>query len=203
MTPILIGLAGLSGAGKTTLAEHLENQGGIKRFRFDAYYKDEIDCPKIDDLLSSSPAEANRPHWDLPESLCLDEAYEALVELKKGNDIWLPIYSRKENKRVGQTIYQPFPIIFAEGLMLFSDERIRDLFDLRFWLEVSEEEALRRRLLRQPDYDTEYHWRVAAPAAREFSIPHRAAAHAIIDGGRSIQEVTSETDVLIHKFLKI
>jgi uridine kinase len=191
MTPILIGLAGLSGAGKTTLAEHLESQGGVKRFRFDAYYKDEDQCPKI----------GSRPHWDLPESLCLDEAYEALVELKKGNDIWQPIYSRKENKRVGQNIYQPAPIIFAEGLMLFSDERIRDLFDLRFWLEVSEAEALRRRLLRQPDYDTEYHWQVAAPAAREFSIPHRAVAHAIIDGGRSIQEVTSETDALIHRYL--
>ncbi len=191
MTPILIGLAGLSGAGKTTLAEHLESQSGVKRFRFDAYYKDEDQCPKI----------GSRPHWDLPESLCLDEAYEALVELKKGNDVWQPIYSRKENKRVGQNIYQPAPIIFAEGLMLFSDERIRDLFDLRFWLEVSEIEALRRRLLRQPDYDTEYHWNVAAPAAREFSIPHRAVAHAIIDGGRSIQEVTSETDTLIHRYL--
>jgi len=76
MTPILIGLAGLSGAGKTTLAEHLESQSGVKRFRFDAYYKDEDQCPKI----------GSRPHWDLPESLCLDEAYEALVELKKGND---------------------------------------------------------------------------------------------------------------------
>ena len=193
MTPFLIGLSGLSGAGKTTLAEHLESQGGIKRFRFDAYYKNEVDCPKIGD----------RPHWDLPESLHLDEAYGALSELKKGNDIWLPLYSRKENKRVGQTIYQPFPIIFAEGLMLFSDERIRELFDLRLWLEVSEEEALRRRLLRQPDYDVEYHWQVAAPSAREFSVPHKLAAHAIIDGGRTIQEVTSETDMLIHKFLKI
>lgn len=155
MTPFLIGLSGLSGAGKTTVAEHLERQGGVKRFRFDAYYKDEDQCPKIGEVLSHSPTEANRPHWDLPESLHLDEAYEALCELKKGNDIWLPLYSRKENKRVGQTIYQPYPIIFAEGLMLFSDERIRELFDLCLWLEVSEEEALRRRLLRQPDYDVE------------------------------------------------
>lgn len=193
MIPILVGLAGLSGAGKTTLAEHLESQGGIKRFRFDAYYKDRDECPKIGD----------RPHWDLPESLHLNEAYEALRELKNGNDIWLPIYSRKEDKRVGKTIYQPAPIIFAEGLMLFSDERIRELFDLRLWLEVSEEEALRRRLRRQPDYDVKYHWAVAAPAAREFAIPYRIHAHAIINGAPLFPEVAAQADRLLHKILKI
>lgn len=193
MVPILVGLSGLSGAGKTSLAEHLESQGGVKRFRFDAFYKDEDECPKI----------GNRPHWDLPESLHLDQAYEALCELKKGNEIWLPLYSRKENRRVGKTIYQPFPIIFAEGLMLFSDEQIRDLFDLRLWLEVSEEEALRRRLLRQPDYDVEYHWRVAAPSARKFSVPHRANAHAVIDGSQPFPEVAARTDEILRKFLKI
>lgn len=193
MTSFLIGLSGFSGAGKSTLVEHLERQGGIKRFRFDAYYKDEDECPKI----------GERPHWDLPESLHLDQAFEALSELKRGNEIWLPLYSRKENKRVGKTIYEPFPIIFVEGLMLFSDERIRELFDLRLWLEVSEEEALRRRLERQPDYDVEYHWKVAAPAAREFSLPHRAAANAVIDGSVSSSEVADQTDKILHKFLKI
>jgi uridine kinase len=183
----------LSGAGKTSLAEHFEDQGGMKRFRFDAYYKDRDECPKIGD----------RPHWDLPESLHLDQAFEALCELKKGNDIWLPVYSRKDDKRVGRIIYEPAPIIFAEGLMLFSDERIRSLFDLRLWLEVSEEEALRRRLLRQPDYDVEYHWRVAAPSARKFSVPFRAAAHAIIDGSRPFPEVAVETDKVLHRFLRI
>ncbi|HBR80179.1 MAG: Uridine kinase [Candidatus Uhrbacteria bacterium GW2011_GWE2_45_35] len=193
MTPFLIGLSGISGAGKSTLVEHLERQGGIKRFRFDAYYKDEFECPKI----------GERAHWDLPESLHLDQAYEALCELKQGNEIWLPLYSRKENKRVGRTIYDPAPIIFVEGLMLFSDKRIRELFDLRLWLEVSEEEALRRRLLRQPDYDVEYHWRVAAPSAREFSVPYRSAAHTIIDGSGPFPDVADQTDKILHQYLKI
>ncbi|MFH1253167.1 MAG: hypothetical protein V1664_02440 [Candidatus Uhrbacteria bacterium] len=203
MIPILIGLTGFSGAGKSTLAKHLEEQGGVKRFRFDAFYKDEEECPKIGDLLSRSSAEANRPHWDLPESFHLDQAFEALKELKNGNDIWLPIYSKLENRRTGKIIYQPTPIIFAEGIMLFAYQPIRELFDLRLWLEVSEEEALRRRLERQPNYDPEYHHRVVEPAARELMLPHRALAHAIIDGGQSIREVAAATDAIIHKFLGI
>jgi len=193
MTPFFIGLAGLTGAGKSTLADHLEAQGGVKRFRLDSFYKDETECPKFE----------NRPHWDLPDSYHLDQAFEALTELKKGNDIWMPIYSRKESRCTGKTIYQPAPIIFIEGLMVFSNEQIRELFDLRLWLEVTEEESLRRRLLRQPNYDPEYHWRVVAPAARKFIVPYRVTAHAIIDGSRSVQEVTSETDQIIHKFLGI
>lgn len=192
MRPILIGLAGHSGAGKSTLAEHLERQGGVKRFRFDAYYKDRAQCPQLD----------GRPHWDLPESLHLDEAAAALRELKEGNDILLPTYSRKDDCRVGSTLYKPAPVIFVEGLMLFSHEGIRNLLDLRLWLEVPEEVALARRLERQPDYDVFYHWRVAVPAARAFVVPYRDSAHAIIDGTRSVAEVTAEADRVIRTFLR-
>lgn len=191
MTPILIGLAGHSGAGKSTLAEHLERQGGVKRFRFDAYYKDRAECPRLD----------GRPHWDLPESLHLAEAAAALRELKLGNDILLPVYSRKEDRRTGSVLFRPAPVLFVEGLMLFSNDEIRRALDLRLWLEVPEDVALARRLERQPNYDVEYHRRVAVPAARQFVVPYRASAHAIIDGTRPVAEVAAEADRVIRSFL--
>ncbi len=191
MRPFLIGLAGHSGAGKSTLAEHLERQGGVRRFRFDAFYKNRDECPTLD----------GRPHWDLPESLHLGQAAAALAELREGNDILLPVYSRRDDMRTGYVLYKPSPVIFVEGLMLFSHDRIRSLLDLRLWLEVPEEVALARRLERQPDYDVEYHRRVALPAARQFVVPYRESAHAIIDGTQSIAQVTSETDRIIRKFL--
>lgn len=191
MRPFLIGLAGHSGAGKSTLAEHLERQGGVKRFRFDAYYKDRDQCPTID----------GRPHWDLPESLHLEEAARALRELKAGNDILLPVYSRREDRRTGEILYKPAPVLFVEGLMLFSSAAIRDVLDLRLWLEVPEHVALARRLERQPDYDVEYHRSVALPAARQFVVPYRESAHAIIDGARSVAAVADETDRIIRKYL--
>ncbi len=194
MRPFLIGLSGLSGAGKSTLAEYLEAQGGVKRFRFDAYYKSKVDCPKLDD---------GRPHWDLPESLYLDEVYEVLRELKAGNDIFLPIYNRRLCERTGKMLYKISPVIFVEGLQLFFDTRIRELFDLRLWLEVDEQTALARRLLRQPDYDVDYHRTVALPAQRELVMPLRLHAHGIIDGSQSIKTVTETADEMIRRFLGV
>jgi uridine kinase len=170
----------------------LEAQGGVKRFRFDAYYKTLRDCPKLPD---------GRPHWDLPESLYLDEMYEALVELKAGNDIFIPIYNRRLCDRTGRMLYKPSPILFVEGLQLFADVRIRELLDLRLWLEIDEETALTRRLQRQPDYNVEYHRTVALPAQRQFVAPLKVHAHGIIDGAQSIKTVAETADEMIKRFL--
>ena len=193
MKSFLIGLAGFSGAGKSTLADHLEAQGGVKRFRLDAYYKDEYECPQIN----------GRPHWDLPESLYLDELYDALVELKAGNDIFLPIYNRRLCDRTGRMLYKPAPVLFVEGLQLFADPRVRDLLDLRLWLDIDEKTALARRLQRQPDYDVEYHRTVALPAQREHVMPLRAYAHGIIDGSQTVKTVAETTDEIIQRFFGI
>lgn len=194
MKPFLIGLAGLSGAGKSTLADHLEAQGGVKRFRLDAYYKDAVDCPKLED---------GRPHWDLPESLHLNAVYQALSDLRDGAEIFIPIYNRRLCVATGETLYTPAPVIFAEGLQLFSDARIRELFDLRLWLDIDEETALQRRLLRQPDYDVQYHRTIALPAQREIVLPLQKHAHEVIDGSMSIKEVAETTDVILRRFLGV
>jgi len=192
MKPIFIGLAGLSGAGKSTLVDHLEAQGGVKRFRLDAYYKTAEDCPKLPD---------GRPHWDLPESLYLNEVLEALTDLRDGSDIFLPIYNRRLCDRTGQVLYKPAPVIFVEGLQLFANAAIRELFDLRLWLDIDEETALERRLQRQPDYDVEYHRKIALPAQRQHVAPLRTHAHGIIDGRQSVKTVAETTDQIIQQFL--
>ena len=192
MKPFLIGLCGLSGAGKSTLARHLESQGGVKRFRFDAFYKDEADCPKVEGIT----------HWDLPESLLLDQVYEALCELKEGHEIFVPIYEKSPfNRRVGRALFHPSPVIFAEGLHLFADPRLRELMDLRLWLDVSEETALARKRERDSWFDVDYYQRFALPAAREHVLPKRVFAHAFINGEGGLREVAAQTDALLQKYL--
>jgi uridine kinase len=194
MTPIFVGLTGFSGAGKSTLAEHLEAQGGIKRFRFDSFYKNEDECPRTQD---------GRLFWDLPESYHLDEAYEALLALKQGDDIFLPIYDRGTNSRKGSVLYKPAPIIFTEGLMLFTDDRIRGLFDLKFFLDVSEEIATQRRLQRQPGYDLDYHAAYAIPMARKYVAPAKDYADVVIDGTPSIPIVAAHADAALQQHLGV
>ncbi len=103
----------------------------------------------------------------------------------------------------GGMLYQPAPVIFFEGMQLFSDPRIRSMFDLRLWLEVDEETALARRLLRQNDYDVRYHRMVALPAQRAIVMPLRACAHEVIDGTRPISEVAACADRVLRKFLGV
>lgn len=193
MKPFFIGLTGISGAGKSTLVDYLESQGGVKRFRFDAYYKTAADCPKLAD---------GRPNWDLPESLYLDEVYDALVQLKDGQDLLIPLYDRGRCDRVGHILFKNAPVIFVEGLHVFAQERLRELFDLRLWLDVSEQEALTRRLQRQPLYDRDYHWSIAVPAHRKHVLPLRDVAHYVINGMQSVKNVVEETEAIIHRELR-
>lgn len=192
MKPILIGLSGVSGAGKSTLVDFLESQGGVRRFRFDAYYKNTEECPK---------ASNGKPHWDLPESLHLDQAFEDLRELKEGNEIQMPVYDRRTCARTSSVWFEPFPIVFAEGMYLFFDSRIRDVFDLRLWLDVSFEVALARRLARQPDYDLNYYHTVALPTQKKFVLPLKIFSHVNINGERSEREIVLETDRVVQKYV--
>lgn len=183
LKPYLIGLSGPSCSGKSRLADELEQQLGIKRFRMDAFYKNVDECPE------DSTGERN---WELPESYHLDQMFHALQELKKGESVEIPVYTRQESKRVGSEPFDPSPMILAEGLQLFADSRIRSLFDLLVWLDIPEWIALERRMERQPDYRMEYHEQVLVPALQKYVLPQKQFADRVLDGSRPFDEVLKE-----------
>ncbi len=192
MNPFFIGLVGPSGSGKSSLADALEQEGIIKRFRMDAYYKSVADCPKTVD---------GKTNYDVPESLDLDQMYEDLVALKHGSAVMIPLYSRGEHRRIGEEEFLPADVLLVEGLFLYNDARIRELFDLRLWLEADCSLTKSRRAQRQQQtFDERYYDEVVLDGQRRFVEPMKQYAHVIIDGCEPVEHVVKKTKEIIEKW---
>lgn len=189
MSVTLIGLAGYSGAGKSSVASYLEEQGVIQRFRFDEFYKSFEDCPKLLD---------GTPNWETPESMYLDDAYEALANVKCGLTAKVPVYSRKDNRPIGVETFVPEPAVLVEGMLLFADKRIRDLFDVKVWLDCEKDIALARRLARHPELDADYYQNVMLPCILAYLDPGKTHADIVLDGNRLAREIIVEMEKIIH-----
>jgi len=142
--PILIGISGGTGSGKTTLAETLQAKIGKADCHIisqDSYYKDR------------SPMEfLNREklNFDEPAAFDLSLLIEHLKKLKAGKAVEVPIYDYKSHTRKkgrGRKILSQGFIIF-EGILLFAAKGIRSLFDLKIYIEASPEVRFQRRLER-------------------------------------------------------
>src|SRR5262249_38119814 len=130
-TPLVIGLAGGSGSGKTTVANVILQRGGPERIAYlshDAYYRTFADLP---------PAQREAINWDHPDSLETDLMIEHVQTLKAGRPVELPVYDFTTYTRTPQTIpVAPQPIIMVEGILIFADARLRSLFDMKIFVDT-------------------------------------------------------------------
>lgn len=142
-TPIVIGIAGGSGSGKTTIANEILERVGTQRIAFfphDAYYKDLSHIPL------SKRADVN---FDHPDALDTELLIHHIKQIKSGNSIEFPVYDFKTHTRTSKTIpleYQP--IIIVEGILIFVDPKLRDLFDVKIFVDTDSDIRFIRRLLR-------------------------------------------------------
>lgn len=139
--PIIVGLSGGSGSGKTTLAlglRRLTDQFGSVVISQDDYY---FGLPEGTD--------ASRYNFDDPSALDLERLAADLLELKAGKTVNLPVYdfACHRRSRSVQTV-SPVPLILVEGLFVFATSALREVFDIRFFVDVPAHERLRRRILR-------------------------------------------------------
>jgi uridine kinase len=141
--PLLVGIAGGSGSGKTALAHALRE--GLRparavSFAQDAYYRDRGALP--------SGARA-RLDFDAPDAFDLDLFVEHLAALRRGQRVRPPHYCFVTHRRRGQAEpVGPADIVLVEGLFLFVDPRARELLDLLIYLDAPEPVRLARRLAR-------------------------------------------------------
>lgn len=140
---IIIGISGASASGKSLLANTIVNELGSSQvvvISEDSYYKDHSGIPF---------EERANINYDHPNSLDHTLLYQHLMQLQQGETIEVPRYNHalhvreKENRKVGQ-----HAIIVLEGILLFSEQQLRDLMDIRIFMETALDICLIRRLKR-------------------------------------------------------
>src|SRR5512136_1740352 len=124
-SPITIAVAGGTGSGKTTIANEIVSRVGAGRIAYiqhDSYYYDWGRLP-LDPR--------NLPNFDHPDSLETDRLIEHLKALKDGQVVEVPIYDFTKHRRTDRTRrVEPHPVILVEGLLIFAEARLRELFDV-------------------------------------------------------------------------
>lgn len=141
--PLIVGIAGGSGSGKTTVANLIVERAGrnhISLLAHDSYYKD---------LASLSPRERSQVNFDHPDSLDSDLLYTHLLQLKQNQAIDVPIYDFKTHSRTNQTFHvTPKHVILVEGILIFAESKLRSLFDIKIFVDTDSDIRFIRRLQR-------------------------------------------------------
>jgi uridine kinase len=186
MTRLIIGVAGGSGSGKTTTVERLVDRLGADNAQVlahDRYYRDQ----------SALTAEARVAlNFDHPDALDTELLVEHVRLLRAGHAIQAPVYDFARHTR--HTILDridPRPVIFLEGVLVLADVRLREVMDLRVFVETDDDTRYARRLRRDviergrttESVQTQYATSVL-PMHREFVEPSRRYADVIVmEGG--------------------
>lgn len=142
-TPVVIGIAGGSGSGKTTVANVILRRVGEKHIAYlphDAYYLDHSHL---------NPNERALVNFDHPNSLDTPLLIQHVHSLKQLIPIDLPIYDFKAHRRTEQTIkILPQPVILVEGILILAEPQLRPLFDVKIFVDTDSDLRFIRRLKR-------------------------------------------------------
>jgi uridine kinase len=183
--PLIIGIAGGSGSGKTTVATEILSRVGPERIAYlphDAYYKDLSGLPPV------QKAEVN---FDHPNSLETELLIQHVIQLKHGCPVQLPVYDFSMDRRTEKTILiAPCRVIVVEGILIFAEPGLRKLFDLKIFVDTDPDLRFIRRLQRDinergrtPGSVIEQYLKTVRPMHLEFVEPSKRYADVIIPEG--------------------
>jgi uridine kinase len=184
MTPVkIIGICGGSGSGKTTIVRKISEL--VSDFVFipqDNYYKSA-------EYISNANITAF--NFDHPDAFDNDLIIEQLSALKRGEAIEMPTYDFVHHRRTQETVaVEPRKVVIFEGIMIFTNKAVRDLIDLKIFVDTPDDIRFIRRLLRDIkergrtlDSVVQQYMDVVRPGHYEFIEPTKAFADIIIPEG--------------------
>ena len=187
MSTLLIGIAGGTGSGKTTLTEHLAQRFGpdISVVHHDNYYKRQY-CSYEERCLTN---------YDHPDAFDTDMMIKDLKALKRGEIIHCPVYDFSIHNRTDETVeVRPTKVVIVEGILIFQDPELRDLMDIKIFVETDADVRILRRALRDVEERgrslesviTQYLTTVK-PMHEQYVEPTRKFADIIVlEGGRNL-----------------
>ncbi len=194
--PYIVGVAGGTGAGKTTLAhilfEHLGEDRAI-RIAHDAYYRDFAHVP------SDQRAQINFDHPDVLET---DLLVQHLQALSRGETVFIPTYDFTTHSRSYRTLELcPRPIIIVEGILVLVEQILRDALNLKIFVDTPPDIRLIRRINRDveergrtPESVTLQYLETVRPMHDSYVEPSRKYADLIVCGDR---DFTIATDLIL------
>ncbi|VTS31249.1 uridine kinase [Streptococcus pseudoporcinus] len=185
--PIIIGVTGGSGGGKTSVSrailDHFPN-ARIAMIQHDSYYRDQAHL---------SFEERVKTNYDHPLAFETDFMIEQLKELLEGRPVDIPIYDYKAHTRSPKTFRQePQDVIIVEGILVLEDERLRQLMDIKLFVDNDDDIRIIRRIKRDMmergrslDSIIEQYTSVVKPMYHQFIEPSKRYADIIVPEGVS------------------
>jgi uridine kinase len=204
LTPIVIGIAGGTGSGKTTVANVVLRRVGAQHIAFlshDAYYRD------LNELDYQDHKQIN---FDHPDSLETELLEQHIRQLKEWQPVEEPVYDFTTYRRTERTIHvEPKRVILVDGILIFYEPSLRKLFDVKIFVDTAADIRFIRRLQRDilergrtTESVIQQYLSTVRPSHMEFVEPSKRYADIIIpEGGRNtvaLDMVTSRIESLLH-----
>ena len=202
MAPLVVGIAGGTGSGKTTVAKtirHALPEDRVAVVEFDAYYRDRPDL----DL--DARAHTN---FDHPDALEIELLVEHLDRLKAGAAIEVPVYDFKTHRRLHESRrVEPARVVLVEGILVFVDPRVRERLDMKIFVDTDADIRVFRRIRRDMEQRgrtfesiRDQYYKTVRPMHLQFVEPSKRWADLIIPEGGNNKVAL---DLIVSKLLSV
>ncbi len=192
----VIGIAGGTASGKTTIVNRLKDyfQDDISLVGHDSYYLAHDEMPY---------EERSKLNYDHPDSFETGRMIEDVKKLKQGIAVDCPVYDFTIHNRSDQTVrIEPKPVIIVEGILILENEALRDLMDIKIFVDTDADERITRRLIRDmkergrsAESVVEQYINTVKPMHEKYVEPSKKYADIIIPRG-------GENEIAIHMLIE-